>query len=328
MSGRSVVLDAEHGRRHRTSGLVLALISAVAFGTSGTLAHGLLDTGWSPAAATLARLTVAAVLIAPLGWIALRRAAITSDDSSWQLLRRNFKAILVYGVFALAGTQLAYFASVQLIPVGIALLIEYTAPVAVVLYLWRWRQQRPTSFTVLGALVAAGGLVLMLDLGGAGLDVLGVLFGALAMVGAALYFVLSSDSQLPPLTLAGAGFGVGAVAIALLGGVGLLPLHWSVAPAQYGQTTVPVWVAVVSLGVLPTAVAYTTGVAGAQRLGSRLASFVALVEVVAALLIAWWVLDEQPHAIQIAGGVLILLGLVLVRMAERPKAVTATHNTS
>ena len=67
---------------------------------------------------------------------------------------------------------------------------------------------------------------------------------------------------------------------------------------------------------MSAAIAYVTGIAATRRLGSRLASFVALFEVVTALVVAWLLLDELPTWIQLAGGVLILIGVVIVKLAE------------
>jgi hypothetical protein len=71
------------------------------------------------------------------------------------------------------------------------------------------------------------------------------------------------------------------------------------------------------------ALAYTTGIAASRRLGSRLASFVALSEVVMALVFAWLLLDELPLPVQLLGGLLILAGVAVVKMGERYAASRA-----
>ena len=78
--------------------------------------------------------------------------------------------------------------------------------------------------------------------------------------------------------------------------------------------------------MVTAALAYGTGIAAARRLGSRLASFVALTEVLVALVAAWLLLGEVPHWIQVAGGVLILAGVVSVRLGEprQPAAASST----
>ena len=101
------------------------------------------------------------------------------------------------------GAQLCYFYAVSYLQVSVALLLEYTAPVAVVVWLWLRHGHRPSVLTVLGAAIAAGGLVLVLDVvSGAELSTVGVLWALGAMVGAATYFVISADEDngLPGIT--------------------------------------------------------------------------------------------------------------------------------
>jgi drug/metabolite transporter (DMT)-like permease len=59
------------------------------------------------------------------------------------------------------------------------------------------------------------------------------------------------------------------------------------------------------------------GIAAGRRLGSRLASFVALLEVVAGVVWAWLLLDQLPGVVQLIGGLLILAGVVGVKLGER-----------
>lgn len=292
-------------------GLAFAVVSAAAFGMSGALARGLLDTGWSPGAVVLVRIALGALVVAPFGAAALR--------GRWHLLRRNAGLVTMYGVLAVAGAQFCYFSAVVHMEVGPAILIEYTAPAGVVVYMWLRHGQRPGRITLLGAAIAATGLVLVLDLlSGADLSVPGVLWASAAMVGAASYFVISADldNGLPPLGLAAVGLVVGALVLGLLGVVGLLPLEANTAAATYAGHAVPWWLPLIFLGLVTAALAYTTGIAAGRRLGSRLASFVALLEVVASVLFAWLLLAELPGPVQLLGGLLILAGVVAVKLGE------------
>src|SRR4051794_11353404 len=214
-------------------GLLLALVSAMAFGLSGALASGLLNAGWSAGAAVLARVAIAAVVVAPL--------AVRALDGRWHRLAANWRLIAAYGAIAVAGTQFCYFSAVGEMDVAPALLIEYTAPAAIVVWLWLRRGERPAPLTLAGAAIAAAGLVLVLDLvSGADLALSGVLWALAAMLGAAVYFVLSAraDTGLPALSLAGAGLLAGAMMLGLLGVAGLLPMHANTAPAAYGDVAV------------------------------------------------------------------------------------------
>jgi drug/metabolite transporter (DMT)-like permease len=294
-------------------GLVLALVSATTFGTSGTLASGLLDTGWSAGAAVLVRIALAAVVVLPFGVRALR--------GRWGLLRSNAGLVATYGVTAVAGAQLCYFLAVTRMQVAPALMIEYAAPAVVVGWLWLRKGQRPGAVTLVGAGLAGIGLVLVLDLtSGAGVDPVGVLWALAAMVGVASYFVISADEDngLPPMALAAGGLVVGACLLGAAAIAGILPMSAATADPTYAGRGVPWWLPLAALGLVSAAAAYTSGIAASRRLGSRLASFVGLLEVVAAVGFAWLLLDQLPSAVQLGGGALILVGVVVVRLGERP----------
>ena len=139
------------------------------------------------------------------------------------------------------------------------------------------------------------------------------------MVGAASYFVISADEDngLPPLVLAAGGLLVGTVVLALLGLTGLLPMRAATAATEYADRTVAWWAPLLILGLVTAALAYTTGIGAGRRLGSRLASFVALLEVLAGVVFAWVLLDQLPRPVQLLGSLLILAGVVAVKLGEQ-----------
>jgi drug/metabolite transporter (DMT)-like permease len=144
------------------------------------------------------------------------------------------------------------------------------------------------------------------------------------MVGAAVYFVLSAgESDLHPLVLAAAGLWLAAIVLLLAGAVGVVPVGMSDAGVTYGDTSVPFWLPVLALGVVTAAIAYVSGIAASRRLGPRLASFVALLEVLSGLVFAWLLLDQVPAPVQVAGGVLVLIGIVVVKLGEPGAPVSA-----
>jgi drug/metabolite transporter (DMT)-like permease len=294
------------------AGLGLAALSASSFGLSGSLARGLMDAGWSAAAAAAVRVLLAAAVLAPVAAVQLRGRLV--------LLRRAFPLIAAYGLVAVAGCQLAYFNAVVHLQVGVALLIEYTAPVAVVGWLWLRHGQRPGRLTVGGAALGVTGLALVLDLlsGGATVSAVGTGWALAAMTGAAVYFVLSGqqDTGLPATVLAAGGLLLGGGALLLAGVLGAVPLAASTDRVAFAAFSVPWELPVLTLGLVTAALGYVTGIAATRRLGSRLASFVALSEVLAALVFAWLLLGERPGAIQAVGGTLILTGVVVVHLGE------------
>ncbi len=237
----------------------------------------------------------------------------------WGLLRRNAWLVVGYGVTGVAGCQLAYFFAVSHLSVGVALLLEYLAPVLIVGWLWARHRRRPGRLTLLGVALALAGLLLVLDLTGeVSLSPVGVLWGLGAAVCLVLYFLLADqvDEGLSPITLAGAGLVVGAAVLWLAAGVGVLDMTRGADDVLLGGREVAWWVPVLVLAVVAAAFAYVTGVGAVRVLGSKVASFVALTEVLFAVLFAWLLLGELPVVVQLVGGALIVGGVVAVRADE------------
>ncbi|WP_459962574.1 EamA family transporter [Nocardia sp. IFM 10818] len=306
-------------RNHLRAGLLFALLSASSFGLSGPLARGLMNAGWSPAAVVTVRVLLGGLVLLPI--------ALYQLHGNWNLLRRNASLLLGYGLLAVAGAQLAYFNAVAHMDVGVALLVEYTAPVAVIVWLWLRHQQRPGRVTVLGALIAVVGLILVLDLiSGVDTSWIGIAWSLGAMVGASAYFILSArgDTEVPGSVLATSGLLIGGLAILIAGLAGVVPMRTATAEVSFQGFTTPWWAPVIALGVVTASLSYMTGIAGARRLGSRLASFVALTEVLAAIVFAWALLGQTPRPIQLLGGALILIGVVVVKLGEPAETTTAT----
>jgi drug/metabolite transporter (DMT)-like permease len=167
------------------------------------------------------------------------------------------------------------------------------------------------------------GLLLVLDLtSGTPVSPVGVVWSLVAMLGAAFYFVLSSrvHDDLPAIVLAAGGLALGGGVLLLVGLTGALPLTATAAPVALGGSVLPWWVVVPVFGVVTAGLAYVLGIAATRRLGARLASFVALSEVLAALVFAWLLLGEVPSVVQLLGGVFVVAGVVGVRLGE-PAAV-------
>ncbi|PGH41277.1 Threonine/homoserine efflux transporter RhtA [Micromonospora sediminicola] len=298
-------------RERPRAGLGLALLSALAFATSGTFARPLLAGEWSAAAVVIARVGVAALVLGVPALLALR--------GRWPVLRRNGVAVVLFGLLGVALAQACFYNAVQYLPVGVALMLEYLGIVMVVGWMWLVHGQRPRLLTVAGSLAALCGLALVLDLTGAGgIDPVGVLWGLGAGVGLAGYYVIAGrvDAELPSVVMASGGMAVGALVLLLLGAVGALPLAAGTGDVSFAGHRMSWLVPIVGLSLIAAVVAYLAGVAGARLLGARLSSFIGLTEVMFAVLIAWLVLNELPSGIQLVGGVFIVGGVALVRMDE------------
>lgn len=302
----------------RGVGIAAGLVAAAAFATSGPVIKPLLAAGWSPSAAILVRLGLGTVLLAGPALAALR--------GRYGLLVAEWRTVLLLGVLGVAVASGLYYQAVARLPVAVALLVEYTAPLMLVALAWA-RTRRPPALPVLaGAGLAMGGLALVLDLSGAvRLDPVGLLFALGAAVGNATYFACAGrPTALPPLTLVGAAMAVGTVAAALPVAVGVLPVTMPAVDVVLLGTTVPWWLPLLVVGLVPTAFAYGVSSVSVRVLGERVASFLALSEVLFAVLLAWLLVGERPTGMQAGGALLVVGGVALVRRGAAGRAAGPT----
>jgi drug/metabolite transporter (DMT)-like permease len=264
----------------RTSGIVMAVASALAFSSSGPLVKPLLEAGWSLSAALIVRMGLAGLILSPALLLAVRRER--------SFLRRYWRSLLVG-------------------------------------FVWLRTRRAPSRLVVIGSIVAVAGLVLVVDISGARFDLLGTVLALGAAVTVCVYFVMSerTGDDLPPLALASGGLLVGAAFMGVVAVSGAIPFAAPEVTVVFRGVDVPGILPILWVGAVGTTLGYALGVMAVPRVGSRLASFIGLSEVLFALGFAWLLLGETPAPIQFVGGAVLLVGVVLVRMdAAEADAVT------
>ena len=140
---------------HFRLGVLFAIGSAFAFGSSGPFAKSLMEAGWTPTAAALARLAGGALLMAIF-------ATIVRPGWFREALQ-HAKIVIAYGLIPIAGAQLCYYNAVAHLSVGVAMLLEYTAPLLVVGWLWATTRRRPSNLTLAGVALAIVGIMFVLN---------------------------------------------------------------------------------------------------------------------------------------------------------------------
>jgi drug/metabolite transporter (DMT)-like permease len=302
--------------RSYAGGLALALVSASSFGLSGSLARSLLDLGWSPAAVVAIRVGGAFLILLIPCLVLIRRIGLPTRGQSLRML--------AYGVVAIALAQLCYFSAVQYLSVGVALLLEFLAPVMLIGWHWARTHRRPTLPVLLGAGLSIVGLAFVLNLReGLTLNLIGVAWALGAAVCLSAYFLLSedngSDAPIHPLLLTTAGTGIGAGVLLAAAAAGVLPLAASTGVTILADQSVGWWLPVMVLILISSVLAYPSGIIAVRRLGSSVASFVSLTEVIFAVIFAFVLLGQRPGPMQLVGGVLILAGIALVQRPVQQK---------
>jgi drug/metabolite transporter (DMT)-like permease len=334
----------------RSAGLALALLSALAFGGSGTAAKPLINAGLPPLQMVWLRVTGAALVLLP---VALRHSSV---------LRRRPGLLLGFGIFAVAGVQACYFGAISRIPVGVALLIEYLGPVLLLGWVRLVQKRHVTRAAAVGAAIALAGMACVVQVwsGFGGMDPLGVLLAFGAACCQVCYFLFSdagsgtgprsggpaADSgtgtasdpgsvpasgtaepaDVEPLAVAGFGLAIGAVALTPLAHP--WTLHWALLGRRVamGEHVVPAALLLAWVVLVATVLAYITGVTAVRLLSPPVAGVVACLEAVVATVLAWILLGERLDTPQLLGGLLVVLGALAAQTSASPRRRRSENN--
>ncbi len=288
----------------KSVGLGFAVFSAVTFGGSGPFAKALIGAGFTPEQAAWLRILGAAALLVPLVLIFRGSAGLRAARLSW-------KALVLYGLTGIAGCQTLFFIAASRLPVGVALMLEFSGPVLVVAWLKFGQKVAVPRSAAVGVGIALIGLATVVEIwSGLQLDAVGLLAGLGAAACQATYFILIDKltGAADPLVMTAAGSVVGAVLLTLIAAPWGLPWHALVDTIAIGDRHAPGWVLAGWLILVSTVVAYLAGAAAIQRLSAAIGGAVAYVEVVAASIFAWILLNETLSTNQIIGGGIVLVG--------------------
>jgi drug/metabolite transporter (DMT)-like permease len=301
--------------QHRRRGTALILVASVCFGTSGPFAKAIMGAGVSAQHVASARITVAAFIL--LAGVAVFRPRLL------RIPRKSWPVVAAYGLFGVGIVQLLYFAAVARIPIGIAMLLEFTAPILVALWVRFVRRTVLPWRAWLGTALALGGLAMVAQVWhGLRFDALGLLFGVGTAFTAAAYFLLGERgvSTVAPLGLVTWGMVVGALAIWLLAPPWTFPVALLGESTSFGSWLVPAWVLLVLMAVVSTVLAYLLSIAAMQYLPSNVVSVLALCEPVVATVAAWVLLGQSLALVQVLGAVVLLTGATVVQLSTTKPA--------
>ncbi len=303
-------------RRRPRLGYLLVTASAALFAVNGTVSKIILTSGGM----TSLRLTELRATGAFLGLAAF--IALTAPRLL--VVRRDEVRLLVfYGIVGFALVQWLYFVAIERLPIGIGLLLEFTAPVLVALWA-RIAWHEPVRRRVWAALaLALGGLALVAEVWeDVRLDAVGVTAGLLASGALATYFLAGEHqaARRDALSLTCLSLGVAACFWAVLQpwwGFPFDALRETVSlEGSLESTTAPVWLLSIWMIVLGTIAPFVLSLAALRHLPATRASIVAMLEVVLASVVAWAWLGETLSAMQLTGGGIVLLGIVLAQTSR------------
>ena len=290
----------------RSTGTVLCLASAAAFGAMGIFGKLAYEEGASLGTLLVSRFTIAAALL----WVIL--ACSGGLRGLRTLPRRDLGIALALGAIGYCVQTGAYFAALERSDASLLGLLVYTFPVIVTVAAIALGRETASRRTAVSLVLASAGLVLVLA-GAAtgGVDALGAALGLAAAVVYSVY-ILSSEGlavRLGPLVLS-ALVCTGAtttLTLAGLAGGGLAP----------GDVTGTGWAWLACLAVVSTVGAISLFFAGLRRVGPSAASILSTIEPVVTVVLAFVVFGESLGTVQLVGGALVLAAVVAMRTPLR-----------
>jgi drug/metabolite transporter (DMT)-like permease len=298
-------------------GLALVLCGSALFILNAGVSRVIIRSGVDPATFTTVRVTGSALIFAL--WTACWRR-----QSLYLPRGRELLVLIGLGLAGVALLQWTYFVAVQRLPVGVALLLQFTAPVLVALWSRVVRKEavRNRMWVAIG-LSFVGLAVIAQVWEGMILDPVGVLAGFGAAIFMATYFLLGEHgvNTQDPMTVIVWAFLIAALALNIVHpvtnlSVGVAGTSTSLLGSLSGLSA-PVWALIAWVIVMGTVVPFGLELYALQHLPATLVIMVAMLEPVGVNVLGWVWLDETLSPVQILGGVAVVTGIVLAQTARR-----------
>ncbi len=293
----------------------MAAGAAVLWGVNGAVAKVILDAGISSLRLSQVRSTGA------LAGLALLLALTARDRLRVSL--RELPFLAVFGIAGLAFVQWFYFLTIHRLALGIALLIQYTAPLLVALWA-RYAYHEPVRRRIWGALaLALLGLALIVDVRGDGrVSIVGLGFGILAALTYALYVLMAEREvgRRDTLSLLVWGFLFASLFWAVIAP------WWSFPAGRIDDSVsllgnleawhLPVWSLMAWVVVPGTIAPFVLLVSALRHLPATRVGIIAMLEPVVATAVGWAWLDESLGTSQLAGAAVVLAAIALAQTAR------------
>jgi drug/metabolite transporter (DMT)-like permease len=300
-------------------GYVYALLAAFLFGANGSVSKVIIQAGFSAMQLTQMRV-LGAALISGL-------VLLIIDKKSFRLPPKQWLVVVVLGVVGVAMLQVTYALAIELLPVGIALLLEYLAVLLVALVaFFVFKEKVRLRLWVAIAFVMAG-LVVVAEIWASTLDPIGVMWGLLAAITLATYFLVGEKQlkTISPLALAFWTMTIAAVFWLPFSGWWELDASSFTTLAPLGSepdsALVPLWALLAWNVVLGSFAPFLLSLSALKRLSATAAGIVATSEIAFAFVTAWLWLQESLSLLQVVGASIVLGGIVIAQTARSSDVV-------
>jgi drug/metabolite transporter (DMT)-like permease len=292
------------GKSSSAKGYLCVIIAAMMWGSSGTAGKALFDAGMSPFDLAQIRVTLASAIIF-LVFLIFSRELLS-------LRARDIPFFLLLGGGAMAVVTGSYLYAISKIQVAAAILLEYLAPIFVAIFSMLFWKERPTFLKITALFLAFGGCFLVV--GGYNLkllqmNLLGILGGLTAAITFAGYSLLGERAmhRYKPWTV-------------IFYALAFASLTWHVAysPFTYVRAgySLAQWGWIFYISVVGTVLPFWLFFAGINHIRSTRASITATLEPIFAGFLAFILLGERLLPLQVVGGAMVILAIVLLQIQQ------------
>ncbi|NUT56311.1 MAG: EamA family transporter [Thermoleophilia bacterium] len=309
-------IPGEPGHERRpAAGYAMVIAAALLFALNGTVSKVVLQSGISSLELVQVRATGAF-----LGFALL--LAVTRRESL-RLGRRELPYLVVFGIAGVALVQWLYFVSIGRLPIGIALLIEYNAPVLIAIWAWAVFKEAIRRRIWAALVLAVLGLSIVVEVwSGVTLDGLGVAAALAAAVVYAVYVLMAERAvrRRDPASLTAYGFLFAGLFWAAVQPLWRFPagrLDDDVSLLGHLERfSLPVWLLLAYVIVAGTMVTFLLVAAALRHISATRVGIVAMLEPVAASAVAFVWLGESFGTAQLVGGAIVLVAILLAQTAR------------
>ncbi len=299
-------------------GIALALFGALLFGLNASTSKVIMQSGVTAEQLVIFR-SLATALLAALVLLFTKPQAFRVHKSEWKFL-------ISFGIFGVALMQWAYSNAVNNLPIGIALLIEYTAIVLVPLVSILLFKEKVHPRIWFGVVLVLGGLVVVSEIWKGGLNPIGVMFAFGAAIFLTVYFIMgerSHRSRDPISTLF----------YTML----ISTVFWLIASPWWtfdlsrlstglnlggnlSAIELPAWMMLLWLGVMGSFMPMMLSYMALGHLSATTVGIVSTAETVFAFLFGYLWLAEKITGLQSLGGLLVLSGILIAQTSRLARA--------
>ncbi len=302
-------------------GYVFSLIGALLFGANGSVTKVVIEGGLTPLQLTQFRVLGCCVIAGAV--------LLITDRSAFRLSRRQVLVMAVLGIAGVAILQAGYAAALELLPVGIALLFEYTAVLFVAIIAFFFLREKVRARLWIAIALVLGGLAVVAEVWASELNALGIAFALLAAAALTLYFLVGERQvgATSPLAVAFWTMLFASIFWAFFSG------WWTLSPAtlvtevslsgNLAAVVVPLWLPLAWNVVFGTFLSFYFSFLALKHLPATVAGITASSEIIFAFVIAWIWLGEGLGVVQLVGAAVVLVGIVLAQTARANKVVDA-----